>query len=179
MMLGLFLSAALVSMGCGSSRGETGGGAGSSGAGSLDSGTPASDPPAPGPVVVDAPVVDAPVAESAADGGARGAIGECAEVLIGLDLNALPQPASAGMIDLYTRGQADDFRKLARPGMRVEIFTHQGATVFTARLYSKEEGDLKGVCESMAEEFVAKVPGHPRLRESGGSIITPCGPCRE
>lgn len=104
----------------------------------------------------------------------------CVEVEIGLDLQALPQPASDAEIQMYTRGQADDFRRAFPTTTRVEIYVQGGVAAFTAKLYSTSEPDLPATCSAIAEEFVAGVPGHPlAIGEPGGSIIKPCASCQE
>lgn len=104
----------------------------------------------------------------------------CAEVGIGLDLRALPQPVSDADVRMYTLGQADDFRQTVPTTTRVEIYMRDGVAAFTAKLYSTSEPDLVAICSSIAEEFIAGVPGHPlAIGESGGSIIEPCALCHE
>jgi hypothetical protein len=157
----VLLLTSLLYLGCGSGRPTT-------------QASPPAVPPAtvpPEPAAADEPPTQAPQSKGPES---------CAEVSIGLDLQALPQPASDADVRMYTLGQADDFRQAFPTATRVEIYVQDGVAAFTAKLYSASEPDLLALCASIAEEFVAGVPGHPlAIGEPGGSIIEPCAWCHE
>jgi len=105
----------------------------------------------------------------------------CASVGIGMDLRALPHPLEAGDATFYTRGKTQEFRDLLPKEVSVTIYTLEEVAAFTAVLSMSEGSDVVGMCQEVAAEFVATVPGHPlaKKKHSGGSIPTPCAvvPC--
>lgn len=102
----------------------------------------------------------------------------CATVHIGLDLRALPQPVEPQDVQMHTLGQSDDFKQLAPPGTAVDLFFRQGAAIFVAEIFRSSQSEALATCRSMTQTFLPKVPGHPRSRESGGSLLEACAPCK-
>lgn len=103
----------------------------------------------------------------------------CASAGIGLDLRALPHPVEPEDATSFTRGQAQGFRELAPPSVRVEIFSTPGFAAFDARLRGAKDVDVLAHCTRMTADFMPTVPGHPSSRKPGGSVSRACAlvPC--
>jgi hypothetical protein len=95
------------------------------------------------------------------------------EVELGLDLRALPQPASAEMIDTFVLGQGDKLRERAQAGVGVEIRHLPGAGVLYARFRGP---DASRVCAEVIAGYLAGAPRLPVIDEPAVHVTTPCHP---
>jgi hypothetical protein len=98
-------------------------------------------------------------------------------VSLGLSLQALPQPASASSIEMYTRSRADELRDLVPDAVEVELLFSPGASVFDAKLFGPSLAETLTTCEAAVAAFIPTVPGRPGTRGSGGSVLDGCRAC--
>lgn len=98
----------------------------------------------------------------------------CIEVSIGLDFRALPTDTSPAALDLFVRGEIDDFRRGVAPGVTVDMRRFAGSGSFTARFPS---GD-RAACDASVATYLANAPQLPLVGTgSAASVSAPCGPC--
>ena len=98
----------------------------------------------------------------------------CIEVSIGLDFRALPTDASPAALDMFVRGEIDDFRRGVARGVRVDMLRVPGSGSFTARFPT---GD-RAACDASVATYLADAPQLP-LVDAGpaASVSVPCGAC--
>lgn len=101
----------------------------------------------------------------------------CVHVDIGLDLRALPQPASQASIDMFTLGQIDDFRELAPPASNVELRYQPGVGAMTADFTGVDEASARTACEQTVDRYMEQAPRLPILMEPAAQVTVPCAPC--
>ncbi len=132
-----------------------------------DSPAPEAEPPAP-EAEPPAPAMSAEV---------RGTSPACVFASISLDSRALPTSTTPDGFDFWVRGEADDLRRAAPPGVAPRMYTGPGGHVDALFDGATMAGAL-AACEQTVTAYMASAPNLPLIGlGSAAHVTTPCRSC--
>lgn len=95
---------------------------------------------------------------------------------IGLDVRALPTNAGPQGINMFVLAQGDRIRRLAPPGVEVEIRHIPGMGCLIPVFRAATADEAEAVCRAVIAEYLEHAPRVPVIMQSAASLASPCGP---